>query len=529
MKRTAILILILALLLAACGPAADPVPTYTAAGTPTAKGVLVYTDPSAYRRYQGAAKYTRLREGPLESFEPSDDYGAVYPYAAARLYTSGEEGQSTEVSARWGLVDASGRILTDGIYASVEPLSDRDNRPEPTVFYPCWVVASVEPDETAGAGNRTGADRVTRYGLISMDGSFMLPLEYSDILPLNDCVLCIRGSKQRSYEVYDMAGRLLFTDAELLRDGFKGLDFMGWGEGPFLVYMWDDRDRIEYWFCDNRGEWIGGPFEDALGFTSGLACVSPDGEKYGYIDETGAWILEPQFDYPSLPNNGWIAQDDANGSCVVYDTTGKLLFTVPSGWPEAAPCGFRAKDVGIVRFLDADGKLLVEGDSSLECLDEDTFWEQSKDGGLRIFRLNGPELSLSVYIRSFTPGTALLEGKAVRGYIGYSPGRRTAHYCFVPWDLSAIYEIGEHAHPTNSDSKTVDSTIDQCTNEIWYLCWNGEAWDAVSEAGEIRSIPLRIDSPVFRGDRIMVLTDRACVYLDREGKVLFSYPLDAED
>ena len=56
---------------------------YQAQGTPTAGGVLVYTDPSAYQPWGGfEAKYTRLREGPLTEFEPSADYGAVYPYQA---------------------------------------------------------------------------------------------------------------------------------------------------------------------------------------------------------------------------------------------------------------------------------------------------------------------------------------------------------------------------------------------------------------------------------------------------------------
>ena len=64
-------------------PATEP-PAYSAAGSRTSGGVFVHTDPSAYVPYGGfGAKYTRLREGPLDHFEPSEDYGAVYPYVAS--------------------------------------------------------------------------------------------------------------------------------------------------------------------------------------------------------------------------------------------------------------------------------------------------------------------------------------------------------------------------------------------------------------------------------------------------------------
>ena len=73
------------------------------------------------------------------------------------------------------------------------------------------------------------------------------------------------------------------------------------------------------------------------------------------------------------------------------------------------------------------------------------------------------------------------------------------------------------------------SIQDQLTGEIWYLAWAKDGWIIVKADGTQARIPLQTADPVLRGDRIMGLTNRACIYLDLEGNVVFSYPLDAED
>lgn len=583
MKRIAILFCVLALLLAGCGqpavpettPAApsepvqtvapterpiqaptegptEPVQTepvvteppvteppasgYSAGGSPTAGGVVVYTDPSVYKPYSGSqAKYTRLREGPLDHFEPSDDYGAVYPYAAARLFTSGEDGQAWEASAMYGLVDASGRILTDGIYSSVKPLADYDYEREETTYFPFWLIETVERVEIVTEGmdgeTYTYIDGDTRCGVVSMDGSYALPMEYRIVGTLRDGFLCTREWDGVSFEVYDGSGQLLFTGAELLGgDDFSGVTVVDGGAGLFLIELYGDYRDSQSWFCNDRGERVLGPFAEAAPFSEGLACVSLDGERYGYIDTAGTWIIEPQFTNLGGFQDGRAIHRLGDESYVVIDRAGNEVFSLAAGvWLYEVPCGYRADSSfsSDVTYFDFDGNFLISGDYRLECLDEDTFWEHESEEG-RIFRLKGPELAFSgVY--SLTPGRTVLDGKAVEGYIGYGYGEDGAHHYFIPKDLSAIQEIGNHGLPSYDAYYTAYNTIDQCTNEEWYLVWNGTAWEAVNEAGEVRTVPLRVNTLTPRGDRLMALTDRACVYVDWEGNVLFSYPLDAQD
>lgn len=517
-------------------PATEP--GYSAGGAPTAGGVVVWTDPSAYRPYSGSqAKYTRLREGPLDHYEPSDDYGAVYPYAAARLYTSGEGGYSWEATEIYGLVDAAGRVLTDGIYSSVKPLTVYDYEFGNNTYLPFWVIEVVESVQLVTEGidgeSYSYLDGDTRYGLVSMDGSYALPVEYRMISPLGDGFLCTREWDGLSYDVYDGAGRLLFTGAELVGDeDFSGVTVVEGGEGFFLIELYGDERDTQCWFCDSRGERILGPYAEAEAFQEGLACVSLDGERCGYIDAAGAWALEPQYTDLSSFQDGRAVHSAEDGSTFVIDTAGNVLLRFdPNVWIYRVPCGFRAdsSDVGVT-YYDRDGGFLISGSYWLESLDEDTFWDQDDETEYNLFRLNGPKLKLPD-LYSLQPGMTVLDGKAVRGYLGYgySEEDNTGHPWFVPRDLTAAYRLDLNGLPTPDTYNTSFTARDQCTNEIWYLCWNGEAWDAVNEAGEVRTIPLRTRGLTIRGDRIMALTDRACVYVDWEGKVLFSYPLDGGD
>ena len=543
MKRTAALFFVLALLLTACTPAPSeepavtdpPAPSYSAQGTPTAGGVLVWTDPSAYRYSGSAAKYTRLREGPLVLFEPSCDYGAVYPYAAARLFTSGRNGDSSEVSARYGLVDASGRILTDGIYLNVEPLTAYSSEAMANVPLPYWLVSTAAVEEvqfeSAPGETYTEVCPVTRYGVISMDGSFMLPVGYTHISVSNNAFVCYRDWSHSSMEVIDGAGRVLFTSEDLFGD--EDIDYvMVWSseEGLFLIETWDYDWNGQYWFCGNRGERVLGPYAEAAGFQDGLACVSLDREAYGYIDVTGAFVIEPKFRELSTFQNGRAIQSTTQ-SPVVIDTAGNVVFTAAPGlWDfKSEPCGYSGSDYegGTIYYDPSGGVLAVLGRFS-RCLDENTFCEGEYGGPARVFRLDGPELAIPE-LYSLKPGMTVLDGKAVKGYLGDEEREDGTRWYFVPEDLSAVLEIGDHGRPTPDTAETVYHTQDQHGGGKWYLTWNGTAWDAVNEAGEVRTIPLRADSLTLRGDRIMALTDRACVYVDWEGNVLFSYPLDSED
>ena len=501
-------------------------------GSVTAGGVRVRTDDSAYVPYAGAARYTRLREGPLPAFEPSADYGAVYPYQAARLFGSAEDGEAWEQGGFYGFVDGDGRILTDGIYTRVRAMSFFDYVTDTTRFLPFWIVGRVmdpiihrDPEYP----EYEWAEGVTKQGVVSVDGSFCLPCEYVGITPLPNCFVCYRSWDEPEFEIYDLEGRLRIRGRDLVDEDADGWDVENGGEYPLLLTLYRNDGPTQCWFCDLDGNRLLGPYESAERFSEGLACVSTDGEHYGYIDSAGTWVLPANYYADASFVNGSAIQSTEDGDNFVIDREGSVLLDVRlDSWLYRSRCGYQesSNEDYSVTFYDHDGKELTHGNYGMECLDEDTFLEESERGS-RIFRLNGESIRF-VKVDGVMPCKAVIDGQALAGYRCMSFTDEGVEIRFVRQDLSEVLQL-EQEPPAENGSFILYDTKDECTNETWYLTWDGSAWNAVNDAGKLLRVPIRCGNLTFRGERIMAVTNTACIYLDLEGNVVFSWPLDAED
>lgn len=610
MKRIAVLLCVLALLLAACSrpsgqettqavrtePAGTAAPTdrpaqptaetpteppvteapepessepepaetgWRAEGSRTDGGVLVWTDPSAYRPYGGfGAKYTRLREGPLDQFEPSDDYGAVYPYVAEWMNRNSYDMDSYEDPAiyAYGFVDRSGRVLTDGVYRDVKPLSGRYGELSTPITY--WVVCITDGVETAvfdmGDGETMSwTDPVFRYGLISADGSYLLDCVYREIFDTGGGILCSRSSTD--FDVFDYDMELLFTGADVLEG--LGCDYaeLEYGEGMFLVRCErrepTDEENIDFrtntcWFCDAAGKRVLGPYRSASPFREGLACVSVDGANYGYIDQTGAWAIEPIYsDAWQDFENGRAIQKNAQGQTVVIDRTGAELFRMrgDSGW--VRPCGY-VSDQRIAyqyrsTYYDREGNFLIaeaDADVDIECLDETTFYSYEYSEPTCTLRLLTPEQTLltadvaadfydnGIHGRAeeLTKGALLRDGTLLLGWYGAQTPDRSERI-FIPEDCSEVITFREPTPPAACFDKIFLSVDDLITGETWYFCWTGTAWEGRNEAGDRWSVPLRAVSLRPAGNVLYAYSEDADLLLNRDGEILFRCPIDTED
>ena len=552
MKRIWLVLLCLCLLLAACGvntpgpvtgteatateytpPATEATEPGLFSGTVTAGGFRVHTDPAAYSPGSGEkAKYTRLAPGPLEDFVPSDDYGAVYPYQAARFFRNGEE-TSWETGSRYGLVDGSGRILTDGIYYDVEPLTNLDSAPYAVTrrYLPFWLTRRLYGVTVHEEAEYEWLEDDTRVGLVSMDGSFALPNEYRSIQALGEGFLCYRGWETPDFEVWGPDRQLRFTQKELLPENYDEGWYLEYGEGLYLLMLYKDHWQEEYWFCDETGARVLGPYAKAQPFREGVACVSDDGQHYRYIDKAGSRVLEGDYGILSSFYDGRAVQTTQDGRTVLIDKDEKeLLSAQGEQWIHNAPCGFLLEDYQARTFTyyDRDGKLLCGGTTALTCLDENTFWEPT-DQGARIFRPEGQERQLPT-MSYMHRAAAMVDGTPVIGYLGraYSEEAGLREWFVSPelsWDrlLEPVSSPNPDAYYQRYD------TIDQCGNESWYLVWDGAAWQGITPSGARMTIPLRADYLTPRGDLVMAVTDTACLYLDHQGNVVFCYPIDPQD
>jgi hypothetical protein len=79
-------------------------------------------------------------------------------------------------------------------------------------------------------------------------------------------------------------------------------------------------------YIDKAGKYVISPqFDDANRFSDGLAPVKLGG-KYGYIDKTGKYVINAQFDFAGLFSDG-IAPVELGGKWGFIDKTGKYLIS----------------------------------------------------------------------------------------------------------------------------------------------------------------------------------------------------------
>lgn len=553
MKRAFLLLLCAALLLTACGrevsagetTAPEPDETqYRAQGTPTADGVLVHTDPSAYRAQDGArAQYTRLREGPLTEFEPSADYGAVYPYTASWLFYSDPEGYSGKMGACYGFVDRQGRILTDGVYIEISDDAYDENNGE-WFGVPFWiahrVVASEEPLAVYDNYWDYWDGAFDEYYVIAKDGSFAVG-PYFKVQGLS------RGFAVWDYDakltVFDENAQVLFTGDKLLEQGIRDCSDLQYSEGLYtLRYYPEGKEKYMNYqacFCDEAGNLVLGPYRTAAPFQEGLAAVSEDEEFFEYIDHDGQRVIGPLEGYCESFREGLAIV----GGSRLIDKSGNLILQTE----DLETSRFGRTDYGFIwetwsydgsapgtySAYDKTGKLLCSGEGNFtSILDETTFIQEAEEG-CRLVRSSGEERFLPELYR-LQPWLCKLDGKPVSGYLGFSSVDKTPW--FVPGDLSEpihCVELPEGEilrEPWGEKSwRSEFSCRDESSGERWYFLWDGKLWRGLSDTGAELSLPDGLDYLHLSDGLFRATMEDAAWMFDADGNTIFRYPLDAGD
>ena len=135
----------------------------------------------------------------------------------------------------------------------------------------------------------------------------------------------------------------------------------------------------KYGFIDENGNWVIEPqFDDAFDFSEGLAIVEVEG-KWGYIRPDGTWAIKPQFD---------VACDFSEGLAMV-EVEGKWGYIRPDGTWAIEPQFEDAEDFSsdgiaevklngqhVLIYLHPDGTWNIEGTEEDEDEEE---WEEDED------------------------------------------------------------------------------------------------------------------------------------------------------
>ena len=499
---------------AGAGPASDETPIDYS---------KVYTDSSKYEPHAVQAKYTRLREEDMTEFVPMEDLGTVLPYAASNLFSGKEARYGYADNRSYGLMDASGRLLTDGVYSSVSPILYTERYYDfSEAALPFWQVTQLSETVRDSESGAVYGGEV--YGVVSMDGSFALPPAYYSIESYADGFVA-RGGEHR-FEVYDREGTLLFNG-----DALEDMDFpwdWSYGEGLFTL----SKDDEGYYFVDRSGKTVLGPYDYADAFSEGLACVrEKEDEKYGYIDAAGAWVIQPQFENRSRFEDGQAVQRRDDGRCVVIDRTGAELLRLDNAENGLIPCPFGyeeftyAEEIEEHDFYDRQGNVRVHGKAGevWKALD-DRMIALIRDDAVELRSLHTPGWGLRAEGASFdvSCGAAMIDGKSERGYLLKTNSIYAAssfRYYFVTQDLSEVRELQYGCY---ADS---DQTLDPVTGEPYSECVQGDQRYFYGRDGRlIGSCRNDADAAVI-GGMLRVTTDRACTYTDANGETVFCFPL----
>ena len=297
-KWLLVMLSLLCLLAAACGPKqqasqAEPVdrpefdaPTFYLDRLP---------DLPAFSGLPGEISARYYEEAYIDTLQPSDDYGQLYPYIGKVLYDNSFVGSDM----RNGLVDARGRIVVDPVYSWV---SYGSTGPEPDTDYLTLTYPLGRNDVKAQRIARDTDFYVLRrhFQFASSDGSWVSPIFYGDSATLSGDRVIITLNSDDPEEVWTARGfrsQIFDLDGVLLSEVEGSL--FGFSEDLTVLQRQvniDGQNTAVYSYLDKDGQVvIEGPFSSASNFHDGQAMVSlENGAFYAIIDKQGNYIVEPK-------------------------------------------------------------------------------------------------------------------------------------------------------------------------------------------------------------------------------------------
>ena len=120
---------------------------------------------------------------------------------------------------------------------------------------------------------------------------------------------------------------------------------------------------MKWGYVDSTGAWIVEPrFEEAGNFSEGLAPVRMNG-KWGYIDTSGKVIIQQGFETAQAFSDG-LALVWWPRSCGYIDKTGKLVIPREygtDGWDFSGGVARVGGGLGSPSYIDTAGKMIWQG------------------------------------------------------------------------------------------------------------------------------------------------------------------------
>jgi len=297
-----------------------------------------YPEQMKYTRPEADIGYTWLQKDGLWGFvNEKCEWVVECKYENCLFFTDiGFSG--VEVDGKWGFISTSGKMVVEPMYDAVNMcygseyaavcknelwgLIDREGK---VVLEPSVTDLITDGDCVEfGYWSSAGYDvvLVNNYsGLMSLDGKMLIENSEDWIESISSNGLVFADSPTDGTGYFNMKGDLVIA----LQENERGYMFADNGLAIVETQAEDGSKTCRYINAAGKTV-IEGPFEQANDFApDGIASVVAGG-SLGFIDMTGAYVVEPQFD------TEWSLRFDANGytpvvkdgKWAIMDDTGKL-------------------------------------------------------------------------------------------------------------------------------------------------------------------------------------------------------------
>lgn len=229
---------------------------------------------------------------------------------------------------------------------------------------PATVASAVAPTPTSDPPEAVGLfvahDPVTdRYGFIDRTGAWVISPQFVWATAFSEGLASVVTDQGPGHTGFiDTTGSFVIEPTLCTAAEFK--------EGLAQAALQVDEQTLQTGFIDKTGEMVVGPFDPDLWgavapfFSEGMcAATGPDG-KWGYIDKTGTWAIQPAFLEAAPFSNGLALIEDEDGRGFI-DRTGAMAiqprFQVARSFHEGLAAVYVDGKWG---YIDTTGAMVIE-------------------------------------------------------------------------------------------------------------------------------------------------------------------------
>lgn len=305
-----------------------------------------------YRSEDGACKYRNMT-GEINILVPFSDFLCFSDYCAVRwekneLFVMNTQGKSCTIKKRdnelWGEIveDANGNFFIEILSSDDGDIEIVDTMGEQYLF--------IRQNEHIKVADKQGNVVIElpymQYVAITEDVVWCWDDNGGALVNVAERAVYTVNSQYEvmfetvSHEPADYSGGLVSYS---MRDNEGEVSFKGFidlkGKEAFLTSFpcSEFNEGAAVMYCENSVSYIGTDgsplfekhFAVANNFSEGLALASVDGEKYGYIDKTGEFVIEPMYDLGAL---SIVLEDDGTHAYSYFHNGYAMVANAEEGW-----------------------------------------------------------------------------------------------------------------------------------------------------------------------------------------------------